>query len=575
MHTPHGTPPAPQPDAATQADAAGAVRWRPVACTRRHWLAGALRSAFAAPLARALLPWLAPALGAGSGLAVSASRANPLPALGDGSDMTVTEERWLGDQIARSLYRDPAYLDDPALDDYLSALWQPLWQAARQRGDLPDDQAERYAWRLLLGRDRTVNAFALPGGYFGVHLGLIAVTGSADELASVLAHELSHVTQRHIARLLSRQSQQAPLVLAAMILGALAASASRNADIASAAIAGGQAVALQNQLNFSRDMEREADRIGLGLLVGAGFDGYGFIGMFERLQQAARLNDDGSFPYLRSHPLTTERIADMRARLPLAAVAPSRAAAVSPRLHAFMAARAAVLADPTPDRLRAHASGTGSGAARPYAQALAAALLREGDAAWRALTTVKDAAAGDADAQRAARQLELELALMLAPTSPAVARPGGSLQTGADTVLPGDGRTGLTDALEQALADGSRASLLLAARVAPLAAAPWPARVQPRLQAWCVQHPDDGSAWLTLAGLLHAMSRPVAAARAEGEAQLARLDPQGALDRFRAAQRLAQERGERDLLELSVLDARARHAQALLQDQAAEAARRR
>ena len=111
-------------------------------------------------------------------------------------------------------------------------------------------------------RDRSVNAFALPGGYVGVHLGLIAMTGTRDELASVLAHELSHVTQRHIARGIANSKRQSLIGLAAMILGVLAASRAGSADGANAAIVGGQAAAIQGQLNFSRDMEREADRIG-------------------------------------------------------------------------------------------------------------------------------------------------------------------------------------------------------------------------------------------------------------------------------------------------------------------------
>jgi hypothetical protein len=109
----------------------------------------------------------------------------------------------------------------------------------------------------------------LPGGYLGLHLGLIGVVGTRDELASVLAHELSHVTQRHIARLLTQQSRQTPLLLGAMVLGALAAS--KNPGATQALVVGGQALALQNQLNFSRDMEREADRVGMGLMEPAGF----------------------------------------------------------------------------------------------------------------------------------------------------------------------------------------------------------------------------------------------------------------------------------------------------------------
>ena len=142
----------------------------------------------------------------------------------------------------------------------------------------------------------------------------MALTATPDELASVLAHELTHVTQRHIARLMSRQSQQSPVLMGAMLLAILAASKSPTAG--TAMISGGQALAIQTQLNFSRAMEREADRVGFGVMADAGFDTQGFVGMFEKLQIASRLNDRGNYPYLRSHPLTTERIADMQLRQP-------------------------------------------------------------------------------------------------------------------------------------------------------------------------------------------------------------------------------------------------------------------
>ncbi|MDW8337461.1 MAG: M48 family metalloprotease, partial [Tepidimonas sp.] len=526
-------------------------RWRCAACHRRDWLRAVLGSAFAGAAASALLPWLP------SGAAHAQSA---LPALGDGGDMTLAQERELGDQIARALYRDPAYLDDAPLAELLQALWQPLLAGARQRGELSDELAARYAWRLLMGRDASVNAFALPGGYLGVHLGLIGVTQRPDELASVLAHELSHVTQRHIARLLTRQSQQAPLVLAAMILGALAASAAKNADIASAAIAGGQAVALQGQLNFSRDMEREADRIGLAVLQAAGFDGQGFIGMFERLQQSARLNDDGSYPYLRSHPLTTERIADMRARLGLQAGAASTAPVVSPDWHAQMAARARVLADPSAERLRVQAQRPLQDPANAYAAALAAALQRQPDAALRAVAALQANTPADAAAQRSARWLHLEVLTRL----------------WAEPALPSAARARVEALATEALADGSRAGLLLAAQAASTAAHPelaQPARA--RLQAWCVQHPDDASAWEALASLHQLLGQPVRAGHAEAEARLAQLDLTGALDRLRAAQRLAQERRSDDWHDLAVLDARIRHVQTLLREQEAARTRRR
>jgi predicted Zn-dependent protease len=237
-----------------------------------------------------------------------------LPGLGDGGEMTASAERHLGDQIARELYRDTDYIDDPVIAAYVQEIWQRLLAAARARGELTPELDERFAWTILLGRDRNINAFALPGGYLGLNLGLVAVVGSRDELATVLGHELSHVTQRHIARIMDKQGKQMPLMLAGLILGMIAASKSRSGDAGQAVIMGSQALFAQNQLNFSRDMEREADRIGFGVMTQAGFAPQGAAAMFEKLQYASRLNDNGSYPYLRSHPLTTERISDMQGR---------------------------------------------------------------------------------------------------------------------------------------------------------------------------------------------------------------------------------------------------------------------
>jgi len=289
-----------------------------------------------------------------------------LPTLGDGLELTAAAERKLGDRIIRELYRDPDYIDDAVLHEYLVGIFGPLRAAARARGELG---AERFAWELLMGRDRTVNAFALPGGYFGVHLGLIGVTATRDELASVLAHELSHVTQRHISRLIAQQGRQTPLMIGALILGALAAS--KSPDAAQALMVGGQALAVQNQLNFSRDMEREADRIGYGLMQPGGFAPQGFVGMFDKLQQANRINDNGSWPYLRSHPLTTQRIADMQSRIAHDAPRPAPASME----HLLMAARARVLMRPGQDAWRQWLDA-------PQDAGFAARPARERAAAW-------------------------------------------------------------------------------------------------------------------------------------------------------------------------------------------------
>jgi predicted Zn-dependent protease len=175
-------------------------------------------------------------------------------------------------------------------------VFDPLMAAARSRGEISPDIDNAFAWEPFLVGERPVNAFALPGGYVGVYLGLIALTGNADELASVLAHEMSHVTQRHLARSAISSQRQGLAAMAGMILGVLAASRANSTDAAQAVIMGSQAAAAQGQLNFSREMEREADRIGIEVLGSAGFSPAGMVGMFEKLDNAMRLNDSNQLP---------------------------------------------------------------------------------------------------------------------------------------------------------------------------------------------------------------------------------------------------------------------------------------
>lgn len=505
----------------------------------------------------------------------SASQAGPssntsLPALGDDGALPLSEERRIGDRIARNIYRDPDYLDDPALQAYLQRIWQPLLAAAQARGEVSPELAQRFAWQLLLARDRSVNAFALPGGYLGVHLGLIATVANADELASVLAHELSHVSQRHIARLLTQQERTAPLMMAALVLGALAASQSKNADLAGAAIASGQAVALQSQLNFSRDMEREADRVGFGVLSEAGFERNGFVTMFDKLQQAARLNDDGSFAYLRSHPLTTERMADMRARVQLDPRAEhnhhsASATAIHPSYHALMAARARVLAETDIDRLRAlvrHGDNTANAPVRDattlgirYAATLAAARLRDVAATLRNLQALQAAPPDHAVASDSIRWLALEVLHQLR--------------------LPQGAGQDVATLRQQALASPQREALLLGASTALEAPAAVQRQATEQLRTWTAQYPDDALAWQTLAALHRAQQQPVAAARAEAEVQLAQQDAPGALARFKAAQTLARSQPVQDHYELSILDARSHATEQRVRDELREERERR
>ena len=511
--------------------------------------------------------WLPASLTAQTPLPSSIDSASTsLPQLGDGSELASADERRLGDRIAAELFRDPDYLDDPVLADYVQGVWQPLLAAARLRGDLTPELDERFAWHIMLGRDRTVNAFALPGGYLGVNLGLLAVVSSRDELASVLGHELSHVTQRHIARLIAKDSAQTPWLIGAMILGALAAS--KSADAGSALMVGGQAVAAQNQLNFSRDMEREADRVGFGVMTQAGFDAQGFVTMFDKLQQAARLNDSGNYPYLRSHPLTTERIADMQSRLPLGA--PHAVAAAPTLLHAMMSTRAKVLSNPGVDALRswlAQADDAGSRVlpvaqqvGTVYGAALAASLLREPVLARRYLTRLQTLTAVDMQATAPVRWLGAEIDLNARDLTPVQL---ASLATSL----------GLTQGASLPLAQMRRPLLILQAQLAlQLHQADILSQSVQNLQTWLTTQPQDALVWQTLAGLYGAQQQGLRALRAEAEAQAARLDYTGAMDRLRAAQDLMRSNEAlgraADHIDASIIDTRQRQIADLLKQQA-------
>jgi predicted Zn-dependent protease len=517
-----------------------------------------------------------------------------LPQLGDGQEMSVAAERQLGQRIAREIYRDPDYLDDPLIADYLQRIWQPLLQTARQRGDITPQLAERFAWEVVLARDRTVNAFALPGGYMGVHLGLIAMVGNRDELASVMAHELSHVTQRHIARMTTQQNQLSPVLLGAMILGALAAR--KNSDVANAVITGSQAVGAQAQLNFSRDMEREADRVGYQVMQEAQFDVQGFVGMFDKLALANRINDNGSFPYLRTHPLTSERIGDMQARLqlsppsglskPSGSAASAQEAEVLAIEHAIIATRSRLLADPGVDKLRSElaqarrvaASVAAASAATPqraaqvkvigqlYGGSLAALKLRDlpaasslAGSAIQVLENDKNPALAQQNNARAAIDLivsEIAIAQGDHAKAQTVLRPYVAAQwpTGPLRLAP--------------VRVQERAALLIWAQTVTkhADAADALADLIDRLQSWVAGRPNDAPAWDALASAFTAKNQPLRAIRAQAEARMALLDYSAALDRLKAGQDLARRLATPDHIESSIIDARTRAVQQLVRE---------
>ncbi len=239
-----------------------------------------------------------------------------LPALGEAStdDLSGSAERRLGQSIYQTLLRAGVVYDDPEAQDYLQVQAGRLLAAAQARGELgPEAGLAPHDFRFFLVKDPSINAFALPGGYIGVHSGLVVQAARESELMSVLAHEIGHVTQRHIARMFGQQRQSSGVMIAAALLAAMAAGS--NPDAAMGIVSLGQTVALKDQLSFSRDAEREADRVGLMLLRDAGFDAQAMARLFQKLAQAGRYYETGAPSWLRSHPLTSERIADVQTRI--------------------------------------------------------------------------------------------------------------------------------------------------------------------------------------------------------------------------------------------------------------------
>lgn len=484
-----------------------------------------------------------------------------LPHLGGDEGLSLAAERRLGDRIVRELYRDPDWIDDPILYEYVDEVWQGLRKAARLRGDSGDELDGRMAWRVWLSRDRSVNAFALPGGYFGVHLGLLGLVGNRDELAAVLAHEMSHVTQRHIARMQSQQARQTPLLLGAMILGALAAA--KSPDAANAAIVGSQAVAAQAQLNYSRDMEREADRVGFGLMTDAGFAPEAAATMFDKLYQANRHNDRGAFPYLRTHPLTTERLADMSLRVPKASGMDQPVSDASLR-HAMINARARVLSGTVADDV-----GDYQAAARAR-DGRAMALDRQAGIHYGAALQFLRARGFDA-ADR-----ELAEALRILPDKyPKARRLLRLLQAEVD--IARESWPAVIERLGAAALDGSppRPELLAGAyarlRIADGRAVPV---VVDALQTHVANDPGDSAAWALLAQSYRLLSRPLAALRCDAEARLALLDLQGAREHLRAAQDLIRSgsagRSGAEAIEAAIIATRSREIDSRLREQALE-----
>ncbi|MBE9610158.1 M48 family metalloprotease [Chitinilyticum piscinae] len=233
--------------------------------------------------------------------------AQSLPDIGDVSSQTLSpqQEREIGQAAMVEIRRSGAMIDDPEVVAYLNQVGYRLVDAA-DAGDT------RYTFFGL--RDKSVNAFAMPGGYIGVHSGLIVMSQHESELASVLAHEIAHVSQRHVARLLDGTRSGVWMSLASLGLAILAAQAGRG-DLGGAALAVGMGMNVQKQLDYTYAFEQEADRIGMQTLQAAGYDPASMPAFFERLQKHNRAVESNAPEFLRTHPVTYRRIADAQSRL--------------------------------------------------------------------------------------------------------------------------------------------------------------------------------------------------------------------------------------------------------------------
>ena len=253
-----------------------------------------------------LAPALALAFSLTVGQASAQSSDSTLPSIGGAGGGLISErqESDIGRQVMTSIRRSAPQITDALVQDYLnSIIYRLVPSAPLSSSDLT----------LAIIDSPDINAFAVPGNVVGVNGGLFLNAESEQQFASVLAHELAHLSQRHFARRLEQQETSAPLTIAGMIAGIIL-SAVTQSDVGIAAIAGTQALAVQNMLAYSRAHEQEADRVGMDILASSGMDPRGMPEMFEIMMRQNRLQGNRVPEYLSTHPLTQNRVSDTRNR---------------------------------------------------------------------------------------------------------------------------------------------------------------------------------------------------------------------------------------------------------------------
>jgi predicted Zn-dependent protease len=228
-----------------------------------------------------------------------------LPDIGDASGGTISpiEERRIGEEFMRQVRQQLKIIDDPEINEYIQSLGYRLAASS-------DNQTQDFTFFIV--DDPAINAFAAPGGFIGINTGLILASESESELASVLAHEIAHITQHHLARAFEQGGKLGILSVAGLIAAILVGT--QNSELGQAAIAATQAGGAQAQINFTRGNEEEADRVGIQTLARADFDTRSMATFFERLQKATRFAGASLPEFLSTHPVTLSRIADSRNR---------------------------------------------------------------------------------------------------------------------------------------------------------------------------------------------------------------------------------------------------------------------
>jgi predicted Zn-dependent protease len=273
--------------------------------------------------------------------ALSAFSANAaeLPDFGSPADAALSKSReaQIGRGVMLQLRNAGVVVDDPFLTEYVASLGSQL------ASHVNDGE---FNFNFFLVQDDRINAFALPGGFIGVNAGLVLASETESELAGVLAHEISHVTQRHIARSAYDSQRSSIMSIAAMLAAlVLGAASDMSGDAMQGVVTASQALAAQRQINFTRAHEHEADRVGIELLAGAGFDPHGMSGFFEKLGRRYGGSSQYVPELLQTHPVSSTRVAEARDRarqLP-------RVSHTSSLGYALTKTRLSVLSAPTPE----------------------------------------------------------------------------------------------------------------------------------------------------------------------------------------------------------------------------------